>query len=115
MSKMTSLFLTTLVLVGFASAAFAEEETSQKDPQQKDTQSYFLCKSGAAVRTIRVEQKENQACHTYYTKEGIDKMVGKSGTADVCLQVANKIKINLEAGNWKCRDISQTRVSSSVE
>jgi hypothetical protein len=80
----------------------------------EETQTYFLCKNGAAVRTMRVEQKD-QGCKAFYTKSGVDKVVGKSGTSDVCLQVVNRIKSNLETGSWKCRDISQTRVSSSAD
>ena len=75
---------------------------------------YFMCKNGAAVRTIRI-QKKTGSCKTFYTKEGVDSMVGKSYRAEVCDDVANRIKTNLEKGDWKCRDISHSRVSSSME
>ena len=91
------------ILMSFS--AFAED-------QGKST--YILCKNGSVVRTIRVQLK-GQSCKAIYTKEGTDQVVGKSGTPDVCFDIANKIKVNLEVGNWKCKDISQTRVSSSME
>ena len=75
--------------------------------------SYYLCKSGATVRTIRIS-KSGAVCRTYYTKEGVDAVVSKSSNPQTCGDVAGRIKTNLEASNWKCKDISNSRVSSNV-
>jgi hypothetical protein len=91
---------TLILLLSFA--AFAEERPS-----------YIMCKSGPIVRTIRV-QLNGRACKAYYTKEGVDQIVGYSASPDLCYVIAGKIRINLENNHWKCRDISQTRVSSQV-
>lgn len=99
----------------FSFSSFAEEATTGTTTDKSaDKASYTMCKNGVAVRTIRVQLK-GQSCKAIYTKEGADQVVGKSGTPSVCFDVAAKIRTNLEAGNWKCKDISQTRVSSSLE
>ena len=87
--------------------------TVKAEPSENKS-AYYMCKSGAAVRTVRVALK-GQTCRAIYTKEGADQVVGKSGTPEACVQIIDKIKSNLEAGNWKCKDISNTRVSSSLE
>jgi len=74
--------------------------------------SYYICKSGASVRTIRISKKGN-VCKTFYTKEGVDAMVSKSSNPQTCGDVAGRIKTNLESSNWKCKDISNSRVSSN--
>jgi hypothetical protein len=86
--------------------ALAEEKTPQP--------SYILCKNGPIVRTMRV-QLNGRACKAFYTKEGVDQLVGRSGTPDLCFTVIDKIRINLEVNHWKCKDISQARVSSRLE
>jgi hypothetical protein len=73
---------------------------------------YVMCKSGSAVRTIRV-QKKNNSCRTLYTKEGVDATVSKSVNPTVCGDVAGRIKVNLESSNWKCKDISNARLSEN--
>ena len=96
-------FVVSFVLVG--QDAQAEDITKSK---------YTICKNGNVVRTIRV-QLNGLSCKAIYTKEGSDQVVGKSGTPDICYDVANKIRENLVIGNWKCKDISETRVSSSTD
>ncbi|GIL16389.1 MAG: hypothetical protein BroJett040_01400 [Oligoflexia bacterium] len=78
-----------------------------------NTPAYYMCKSNNAVRTLRVSFKGDR-CWATYTKEGVDSIVGKSNTPDVCHDVVANIRKNLEAGNWKCKDISTTRISSSL-
>lgn len=99
-----------MVLFGFGGLFISSNAYSEDVSKSK----YMYCKNGREVRTIRVEQK-GQSCRAIYTKEGNDQVVGKSGTADVCFDIASKIRINLEAGNWKCKNISETRVSSSLD
>lgn len=108
-----SILISSVLLMSFC--LFAEEVTTEKVADKSaDKSTYTLCKNGVAVRTIRVQLK-GQSCKAIYTKEGTDQVVGKSGTPSVCYDVASKIRTNLEAGSWKCKDISQTRVSSSLE
>ena len=75
---------------------------------------YLMCKNGEVVRTIRIE-KNRGVCQTTYTKEGVGMTVGRSGVESVCRKVFERIRGNLEKANWKCRDITQSRVSSSIE
>jgi hypothetical protein len=89
----------------------AAEAVEKKDPLENSY--YILCKNKNIVRTVRIEKK-GSACTVYYAKEGVDKVVGKSGTEAICREVFNKIKNNLEkGGEWKCRDITHSRVSFS--
>jgi hypothetical protein len=96
--------------MGFSLCGFAQESVvdAAKDPD------YVMCKLGGSVRTIRVDVSKNGACKATYTKEGIDQVVAKSGTDDVCRNVMKNIKENLSKANWKCRDISSARVSSTL-
>lgn len=71
---------------------------------------YYLCKLGRQVRSLRVEVKDS-GCKAYYTKQGVDQEVGKSGDRDLCYRVTNRIRKNLELGDWKCRDVSSSKTS----
>lgn len=76
---------------------------------------YLMCKNSNVVRTLRIE-RVGRSCRTTYTKDGVDAVVGKSGDPGLCREVFEKIRENLEKASWKCKDISQSRVStSSVE
>jgi hypothetical protein len=75
---------------------------------------YVMCKNGEVVRTVRIE-KNKGICQTTYTKEGVGTTVGKSAAQSVCRKVLGRIRENLEKANWKCKDITQSRVSSSIE
>jgi hypothetical protein len=94
------------------SPAHADKKADSNPGEKPGT--YYLCKLNNVVRTIRVVDK-NGVCETTYTKDGIDKVVGRSGTSDRCFRVISNIKTNLEKASWKCRDISQARVSSSLD
>lgn len=111
-----SLILCCLFVVA-GSPGFAETLSATKPtPASSDKQgSYYLCRLNNIVRTIRVNAEKDGACEATYTKEGVDKVVGKSATAERCYKVVSNIKDNLEKASWKCKDISQARVSSSTE
>lgn len=102
---MTRLFNIVAAVLLLGSAAYAEDAKKS---------SYVLCKNKEIVRTIRIHNK-NGSCRTTYTKEGLDTEVGKSKTNDVCENVLNNIRKNLESANWKCKDISESRLSMSPE
>jgi len=106
--------------VGFAQTATTPAATSQAVPPPpvpgegdgKDA-TYLICKNKAVVRTLRVSKKANGGCLATYTKDGVDQVVGNSWTIEKCAKVIGNIRENLEKANWKCKDISEARVSSS--
>ena len=95
-------FLLSLFVVLTTTQAFAEDS------------SYILCKLGREVRTMRVEKKGNSFI-AIYTKDGIDHQAGKAMNPDISKNIIEKIQGKLEYAQWKCKDVSQTRVSSSAE
>ena len=99
-----------LILVS-CGLSYSEDLKSMSDSTKP---TYVMCKNKAVVRTIRIESKKNH-CQTTYSKDGVETVVGRSGTAELCHEVFRKIKDNLEKADWKCRDITQSRVSSSAE
>jgi len=99
------------ILIAFGIGAISLQAISMPEESKL---TYILCKQSSYVRTIRI-QLNGQACKTLYTKEGVDQIVGKSRTPDVCIEIASKIKTNLEAAKWKCKDINQAQVSSSLQ
>lgn len=76
---------------------------------------YLLCKNKKLVRTVRVEKIASGGCRTKYTKDGSDQNVGESQSVQICLKVLRNIRINLEKADWKCKDISESRVSFSEQ
>lgn len=76
---------------------------------------YLMCQNGANVRTIRFLPNEAGGCKTGYTKEGgTEQIVAESWNKSRCFSVMNNIRENLINANWKCRDISDSRISSSL-
>lgn len=73
---------------------------------------YWMCKLRTDVRTLRLEAK-NQYCQTKYSKEGNEKAVSQSKDIRDCYHVFANIRRNLEFGDFKCKDISGSRVSTS--
>lgn len=112
-----------VILVGsLSSVGFAEEQTvpsTTTEASKPSTESsekaptYLICKSKGIVRTLRAQKKPSGACVATYTKSGVDQIVGRSSDMDTCTKVLTNIRENLEKGNWKCKDISEARVSSS--
>ena len=120
---MTWIVLSVFLISGQAGAEDAKPETTTSFPSaagepKLNTSSsdvnYIMCRNGKEVRTIRVEKK-GRGCRALYTKNGVDQVVGKSATSEICQKVAGRIKVNLENGDWKCKDVNQARVSSSME
>lgn len=117
---MKTLLAAIALMIGFPLAvtaqgsASAQQAVTSAAPAAKDP-TYMICKLRGTVRTLRVERKKGGPCITTYTKEGVDKVVGESWVSDRCSKILINIRDNLEKGNWKCKDISQARVSSSEE
>lgn len=105
-------FFMTVLVFSFSLQVMAEDKKEESTNSSEDKSTYVMCKNGNVVRTIRIELK-GQSCRAFYTKQGVDKEVGKSATPAVCHQVTDRIRKNLEASSWKCKDISHARVSSS--
>ena len=90
-------------------AAVSQEQKSEISP----TATHLICKNKDTVRTIRIDKNEAGGCETIYTKSGKDSKEAESSTLPKCLKVLQSIRANLEKADWKCRDISQSRVSFS--
>lgn len=123
---MGRLFGLLLVILNISfSVVFAEETVSTNKPAahteavltpslEKDV-TYLICKNKTAVRTLRVQTRKNGTCFTTYTKNGVDQIVSSSKESQTCTKVLGNIRENLEKASWKCKDISEARVSSFVE
>lgn len=103
-----------ILLVGFVlfSLNSLAEDVVTDDFNPKAT--YVLCKNKAEVRTVRITTSGSN-CKATYSKSGVESVVAKSGTVELCFDVATKIRKNLTSAAWKCRDISDSRVSNSIE
>ena len=72
----------------------------------------MFCKNRNIVRTIRVEMNSSTGeCVTQYTKAGKDRLVGSGRHFSSCLSFLENIQQNLEAANWKCRDVSRSKIT----
>ncbi len=74
---------------------------------------FVICKLHGNVRIVRVEVDAQNICQTYYSKDGVEKLVGSGRNHDSCVQWLKNIKTNLEKSNWKCRDVESATVSES--
>jgi hypothetical protein len=106
-----------ILLAGISSFGFAQTPEGPAapapPPEAAKDATYLICKNKAVVRTLRVSKKPNGGCMATYTKDGVDQIVGNSWTTERCAKVIGNIRENLEKANWKCKDISEARVSSS--
>lgn len=73
---------------------------------------FILCKHNKVVRTLRVDAVSDSQCKAVYTKEGVDKVIGASQNKEVCGDVLNKVRKNLEEGSWACREVKESRLSN---
>jgi hypothetical protein len=92
------------VLVGFFifGASFAQAELGD---------AFILCKHNKTVRSLRVDSKDDQ-CKAVYTKEGVDKIIGSSQKNEICGDVLDKVRKNLEENAWNCREVKESRLSN---
>lgn len=123
---MIRLLAVLLLMVNFSGPSWAQDAASgpaaatttstaaatPTDATVKDA-TYLICKNRSVVRTLRVSKKSNGGCLATYTKDGVDQIVGQSWATERCSKVIGNIRENLEKANWKCKDISEARVSSS--
>lgn len=102
---------TFVLLIAFLTGSLCLAQETKETKQ--DSKSYILCRRDNMARTIRVDVAKNGSCVATYTKEGVDQVVGRSGTSDMCESVSKNIRTNLEKASWKCRDVGEARISSS--
>lgn len=72
---------------------------------------YVLCKLHGNVRTLRVEIDANNICHTHYSKEGVDKVIGSGRNHESCKNFLQSTRTNLEKSSWSCRDVATATVT----
>ena len=80
----------------------------------QESSTYVFCSQKSFVRTIRVERGAN-GCRTIYTKKGVDKEVGTGLYLESCMRFLENIRKNLVAAGWKCRDVSQSKISQDSD
>ena len=108
------------------STAMAQESSSAEKKENASAEvnvsgdelkkiTYVICKNKSVVRTVRVNKEKSGACKTTYSKEGVESVVAESQWPQNCSKVLVKIRANLEKADWKCKDISEARVSSFNE
>lgn len=78
---------------------------------QAETSSYWLCRKSMEVRTLRIEKTSVSSCLAWYAKVGIDEKVADSKDLSLCITIVEKIRETLQAAGWRCKDISNSRIS----
>lgn len=74
-----------------------------------------ICRLKKEVRTLRVEKAEGGKCKAIYTKTGQDQNIGVASSEASCTEILRKVRVNLEAADWKCREVKESRVSNLIE
>lgn len=75
-------------------------------------EAFVLCKNEKTVRTLRIEELEDARCQAYYTKQGVDQVIGTSQNKTFCEDYVVSVRKKLEDAKWNCRDIKESRVST---
>ena len=76
-------------------------------------QIYWMCRNRSVIRTLKIEPYEN-GCRTAYTKDGVERNASVAQMPSSCVGIFANIRRNLESAGWKCKDISQSRVSDNL-
>jgi hypothetical protein len=106
MSKLSLKWISVLaIFVGFA----AQAEVSQT------IELSVICRLKKEVRTLRVEKADAGKCNAVYTKLGHDQNIGTASSQASCDEILRKVRVNLEAAAWKCREVKDSRVSNLIE
>ena len=74
-----------------------------------------ICRNKKEVRTMRVEKDNTGKCNAIYTKLGRDQSIGLASNEASCAEILRKVRVNLEAADWKCREVKESRVSNLIE
>lgn len=104
-------FVSTLLLFAaiLLAGSFAQSEISQ------DIEPSVICRNKKEVRTLRVEKTNEGKCSAVYTKLGKDQNIGLATNESSCVEIVRKVRVNLEAADWKCREVKDSRVSNLIE
>lgn len=86
----------------FASTAIAQEKL----------RAFTLCRNGNIVRTIRVEPDGDRFV-AIYTKNGIDRQVGRGIHEASIRKILQNIQANLEKAGWQCKEVNQSTIIES--
>jgi hypothetical protein len=107
MPKMELIWMSLLMFSVLSGIAQAEVSQSG-DPS-------VICRMRKEVRTLRIEKGEGGKCKAVYTKLGRDQYIGAASSGASCLEILQRVRVNLEAASWKCREIKDSRVSNLIE
>ncbi|MFN8943126.1 MAG: hypothetical protein ACK5WZ_00715 [Pseudobdellovibrionaceae bacterium] len=81
--------------------------------QSSLTETFFLlCKLQKNVRTLRVI-KANDKYDTIYTKNGKDQVIGQTRLFSSGKGIANGVKEKLAVSGWTCREVSDSKLTTS--
>ena len=81
--------------------------------QSSLTETFFLlCKLQKNVRTLRVI-KVNDKYDTIYTKNGKDQVIGQTRLFSSGKGIANGVKDTLAVSGWTCREVSDSKLTTS--
>ncbi len=97
------------ILTVLVAGVFAQAEIKQ------DVEQSVICRLRKEVRTLRVEKAEDGKCKAIYTKTGQDQNIGIASNEASCTEIVRKVRVNLEAADWKCREVKESRVSNLIE
>lgn len=97
------------LLLFFILGVSAQAEVSQP------TDSSVICRLRKEVRTLRIEKTDGGKCKAIYTKSGVDQNIGIASSGASCVEILRKVRVNLEAADWKCREVKESRVSNLIE
>ena len=81
----------------------------------QESQSSVICRLRKEVRTLRIEKVDGGKCKAIYTKTGVDQNIGVASSGASCTEILRKVRVNLEAADWKCREVKESRVSNLIE
>lgn len=79
------------------------------------TELSVICRLKKEVRTLRVEKADAGKCNAVYTKGGKDQNIGTASSEASCSEIVQNVRKNLEAADWKCREVKESRVSNLIE
>lgn len=96
-----SLFLAIMFIGSLSEAAIAREEQ------------FVICKQSKLVRTIRaLGAEKDDGCRAFYSKDGAEKQVGQGRFTETCNKIIQNVRTNLEAANWRCKDVRHSSTDS---
>jgi hypothetical protein len=107
------LFLWAFFILGYF--VWPSKSFSLIQDEELNDKSYFMCRFEGEVRTIRMMKRVDGSCYVNYTKKGIDQKISEAKSAEVCPEVFERIKSNLEQAGWRCKNISLSKITNSSQ